>query len=130
MKIFNCLNCGTDKAWHRNCVNKYCDNQCQMEYQTKDRVRQWLDEKVYWNGKVPNWVRKTLAEKNGNFCSVCKITDHCGKLLVLEVDHIDGNHTNNVITNLRLICPNCHSQTDTYKNRNAGNGRSSRRIKS
>ena len=45
------------------------------------------------------------------------------KKIVLEVDHIDGLHYNNTVDNLRLICPNCHSQTDTYKNKNNGNGR-------
>lgn len=42
-----------------------------------------------------------------------------GKELVLQVDHIDGNNFNNIFTNLRLICPNCHTQTETYANRNA-----------
>lgn len=40
-----------------------------------------------------------------------------GKPLVLQVDHIDGDHTNNLIENLRLVCPNCHTQTDTYSNK-------------
>lgn len=42
-----------------------------------------------------------------------------GKVLVLQIDHIDGDSTNNVKENLRIICPNCHTQTDNfcYKNR-------------
>ena len=49
------------------------------------------------------------------------------KEINLEIDHTDGNAYNNVPSNLRLICPNCHSQTSTYKNRNKGNGRKLRK---
>ena len=37
-----------------------------------------------------------------------------GKELVLTLDHIDGNHHNNVLSNLRWVCPNCDRQLDTY----------------
>lgn len=47
-------------------------------------------------------------------CKFCKLHDWQGAPLVLEVDHIDGNHQNNVIENLRFLCPNCHAQTETY----------------
>lgn len=49
-----------------------------------------------------------------NKCSICGLTDNWnGKPLRLEVDHIDGNFVNNVVTNLRFVCPNCHSQLPT-----------------
>ena len=44
-------------------------------------------------------------------------------LITLEVDHIDGDYLNNNVDNLRAICPNCHSQTKTFKNKNKGKGR-------
>jgi hypothetical protein len=43
-----------------------------------------------------------------------------GRPLPLEVDHIDGDWRNNRIENLRLLCPNCHSATDTYRGRAKG----------
>jgi hypothetical protein len=43
-----------------------------------------------------------------------------GRPLPLEVDHLDGDWRNNRIGNLRLLCPNCHSTTDTYRGRGKG----------
>lgn len=37
-----------------------------------------------------------------------------GRVLVLQLDHIDGNNSNNTILNLRFLCPNCHTQTPTW----------------
>ncbi|MFD8448721.1 HNH endonuclease signature motif containing protein [Streptomyces coelicoflavus] len=47
-----------------------------------------------------------------------------GRPIPLEVDHVDGDWRNNRVENLRLLCPNCHSITDTYRGR--GKGRASR----
>lgn len=47
--------------------------------------------------------------------------------LIFVLDHIDGDASNNLRVNLRLVCPNCDSQLPTYKNRNRGNGRAWRR---
>lgn len=47
-------------------------------------------------------------------CSICGVKDWNNKIISLQLDHIDGDGTNNSMDNLRLLCPNCHSQTDTY----------------
>jgi 5-methylcytosine-specific restriction endonuclease McrA len=126
--MYKCLCCKKECESSRQKTNKYCSIQCQVEYQYKERVKEWLVEGKDWKGMIPNWVRRALAEKQGSNCSVCGIEDWNGQDITLEVDHKDGNHTNNSIKNLRLICPNCHSQTPTYKNKNRGNGRPLRKI--
>lgn len=52
-------------------------------------------------------------------CAWCGRKSWLRKPIPLELDHIDGDHLNNEIENLRLLCPNCHAQTPTYRGRNA-----------
>lgn len=50
-------------------------------------------------------------------CCICGLTDWQGNSITLQLDHIDGDRHNNQIHNLRLLCPNCHTQTETFSNR-------------
>jgi 5-methylcytosine-specific restriction endonuclease McrA len=51
-------------------------------------------------------------------CSYCGISEWNGKELSLHLDHINGINNDNRLDNLRFLCPNCHSQTDTYCGKN------------
>ena len=53
-----------------------------------------------------------------NICAICDLSTWNNKQINLELDHIDGNRVNHEFNNLRLLCPNCHSQTDTYRSKN------------
>lgn len=76
------------------------------------------------DGKHPqyqsNKLRKRLLDE-GYFqykCYSCNSTEWLGKPIPLELEHIDGNSSNNKLNNLTLLCPNCHAFTDTYRGRN------------
>ena len=51
-------------------------------------------------------------------CAECGITEWNGKPLSLHLDHINGINNDHRIENLRFLCPNCHSQTNTYAGKN------------
>jgi hypothetical protein len=51
-------------------------------------------------------------------CEICDNIEWMGKPIPLHLDHIDGDHSNNLLGNLRVICPNCHAQTPTYCGKN------------
>lgn len=124
-----CLNCGQET---KRTVDKYCDNFCKNEHHYNLYIVSWLQGEESGGkkgGTVSNYVRKYLLNKFGNKCSLCgwcEVNQYTGKV-PLEVDHIDGDWQNNSPENLRLLCPNCHSLTPTYKARNKGKGRSWRR---
>jgi Zn finger protein HypA/HybF involved in hydrogenase expression len=72
-------------------------------------------------GKHPyyqtNKLRKRLISegyKTGE-CEVCEITEWNGQPITIELDHIDGNRNNHSLENLKMLCPNCHSQTSTFR---------------
>ena len=51
-------------------------------------------------------------------CEICGIKEWNNQPAPLELDHINGDHMDNRIENLRILCPNCHAQTDTYRGKN------------
>ena len=53
-----------------------------------------------------------------NKCEICGITEWLEKPIVCELHHINGNSTDNRVENLQILCPNCHSQTENFRNKN------------
>ena len=51
-------------------------------------------------------------------CERCHMSEWLGEPLTLQLHHIDGDHFNNELDNLRILCPNCHSQTDNFCGKN------------
>lgn len=67
--------------------------------------------------KYSQSLKRILINKNilKYECYECNLKEWNNKPISLELDHIDGDNWNNKLENLRFLCPNCHSQTPTYK---------------
>ena len=119
MKEYDCIHCGLHVI-KGNTAGKYCSISCQKKHQSDVKMKEWIRSNIKIGKSI---ARRYLNETQGYKCSVCLLSEWLKKPLVLEIDHTDGDAYNNRPENLRLICPNCHSQTSTFKNRNKGNGR-------
>jgi 5-methylcytosine-specific restriction endonuclease McrA len=69
---------------------------------------------------VRSSVRKTILKENliEYKCGICEIDSWNGKKLSLHLDHVNGVNGDHRLENLRFLCPNCHSQTETYVGKN------------
>ena len=101
------------------------------EWNQKNReikIQLWLNGKhdaLRGKTATAHWLRDYLLEQCEYKCQECgwgKVNPHTGKI-PLELEHIDGDFTNNKKDNLIVLCPNCHSLTSTYKGANKKKGR-------
>lgn len=122
-----CLNCGAELS-NRHSV--YCCMDCEHQYhwkQTKDAISNLgqfpYDKRL--NDTNRRIVKRYLEETVGHKCAICGSEIWNNQPIPLVTDHIDGDSTNHSVNNLRLICPNCDAQTETYKSRG---GRTSTRT--
>ena len=81
------------------------------------------DEEIFkkdssYRGSSTRLKERYLEQGFDYCCSECGISEWNGKPIVLQLDHINGERHDNRIENLRLLCPNCHSQTHTFAGRN------------
>lgn len=121
-----CINCG--KKLYKG--KKYCSVQCQNDYTYKKYIQRWkngTETGLRGEYQISNHLKRYLFEKNNNKCELCGWGERNSftNTIPLEVHHIDGDYTNNNESNLQLLCPNCHSLTNTIKSR--GKGRKSRK---
>jgi len=102
---------------------EYHGNQGWSKGKTFDR-KSYMSFEAYVNREGVNLgtnkIRKKLL-KDGlkeAKCERCGNTEWEGQAIPLEVHHVDGDKHNNALSNLQLLCPNCHALTPTYRGRN------------
>lgn len=129
--IFSCLHCGKKKKGFPSSLNKYCTKNCQREFEYNKYIQDWKSglvdgSKGVKNLQTSNYIQRYIREKFKDTCVECGQNNmHNGKLLSMQLEHIDSDSSNNLENNLSLLCPNCHTQTEFYGSKNKGNGRGS-----
>lgn len=90
---------------------KYCSVECSRESE-KEKVKIKIENDEVVSHKT---LKKFLVETREEICAECGTgTIWNNKKLILQMDHIDGNMNNTILSNVRLLCPNCHTQTLTW----------------
>lgn len=122
----HCVGCG--KAVGR--TSKRCYD-CHHEYRRDRSLDLWLGGASSFGSPnpciLPVGIRRYLLEEAAYSCTKCGFnTMHEDGTYILEINHIDGDPTNHIRSNLEVLCPNCHALTPNFRSRNKGKGRLSR----
>ena len=122
-----CLWCSEDIIGHGK---TYCSLGCKTRYYQKKAVEEWLNnpEKAQTGYSLKKPIRDYLISQAENRCSSCGWNEinPVTRRTPLEIDHINGDSNDNRIENLRVLCPNCHSLTPTYRALNKKSSRVAR----
>ena len=116
-----CEYCETTKS-----NRKFCCVQCQSKQRHIESYKDFIEnnEKYCKGNYTPKRFKNEFMKEQENHCAICGcLPEHNGKPLVFVLDHIDGDASNNRRENLRMICPNCDSQLDTFKSKNKNSQR-------
>ena len=104
----------TGQRWQKS------PNQQPQDY--SDREKYTIEEIFIENSPVTQKVMRGYVERHNLLeykCQKCGCNGNWQDgIIALEIDHIDGDNTNNTLENLRYLCPNCHALTDTYRGKN------------
>lgn len=113
-------------GWHR--VSKEAKSKGGINSAKAKKKRNYEKNKMYYetgqfnklvniNKDLKPYYKEKILEEQNNKCNTCKNNTWNNLPLVLEIHHKDGNKYNYLRENVECLCPNCHSQTDTWKTR-------------
>lgn len=124
-KIYLCNECGCKIS------NTNESGLCKQCKELK-KINDWITSGVLpikATTSIRGSIRNYIFDSQGGCCKICGINNEWNnKELKFILDHIDGNAANNARDNLRLICPNCDSQLDTYKSKNKNSARNRKKY--
>lgn len=124
--IKECPSC--HKSFHpvRGGRGIFCSSQCNANYkqsQTYVKIENGTYSVNHYDQKV---MREYLIKTRGRKCEQCNNSNWQGTPINLTVEHTDGNWNNNLLTNVKLLCWNCHSMTSTFGKKNKNGMRKKR----
>ena len=100
-----------------NCSTKHFNRSKSGAYNRYDLDSILIEHSSYAN--ISSLKNRLLNEHKLEYkCAICGISEWQGRPLSLQLDHINGVHDDHRLSNLRFLCPNCHSQTETYAGKN------------
>jgi Zn finger protein HypA/HybF involved in hydrogenase expression len=103
----------TNQGWAKG-LKAYSDPRCKSKNYTDI-------ESVFASTRLgPH--KEILIQERGHKCEGCGLAEWRSQPITLELEHINGNRTDNTRENLQILCPNCHSQTQTWRGRNMNTG--------
>lgn len=135
-----CKYCGGETSSLGNKPRKFCNSSCRREWTKQkkpcvgncgkevefgtrcDDCRKPLSRpRIEFDDLKKDGSRKArLILEQGHYCEQCGISKWNDRPAPLQLDHVDGNPENNLRENLRILCANCHAQTDTFGGANVG----------
>ena len=120
-----CKNCDKDIKNYKG-KRQYCNTICKWILEKKQKFELIKKGDISFN---VDCYKKYLIEIHGEKCMECGWCEKnkFSNKIPIELEHIDGDSSNNDLKNLKLLCPNCHSLTPTYKALNKGKGRHNRK---
>lgn len=129
-EVLRCLGCkskGTTHAHIKNRIQKFGLDTSHFSGKSSDISRAPWQDKLTWQEVLVQdrhrgrrehvcILRRALGQAGVDcVCFVCRLPPVWqGRPLLLEIDHLDGDPLNNKLENLRYLCPNCHTQTETF----------------
>ena len=125
--IRNCEVCGMQL---KTSQKKYCSKKCETFNKKKRIIEAWLkNEYDGMRGEygLSSAIRNYLLEKVDFKCEQCGFSgiNPSSNKTILEIHHVDGDYKNNRPENLKVLCPNCHAMSPSYRSNNK-NGRKGR----
>ena len=120
-----CSFCGKKFKYRKSTsFGKYCSNKCQVKLKQKTIKEEWFSGKRN-TGQTRSVLKNILVEMYGHICMSCNLSVWKDCPIALELDHKNGDPSDDRPENVWVICPNCHATTKSWKGRNKGNGRKS-----
>lgn len=123
-----CLWCGSQRTKRGDNVSEYCNSKCRADHMFNEWKNGAALDTYQWNAFPKSIKDRLLVEADYQCQAVRSDTGlRCTESRrrssgrsILEVEHKDGDSTNNMAYNIELLCPSCHSLTETYRSGNRG----------